>query len=124
MKGTAVLILDDQDRLLVLKRSESSHWMPGKWGLPGGKVESGETTEGAVARETLEETGLFIGDLVHILDHSNKMVDIFYARDYEGKVKLDFEHDDFEWVSREDIDYYDTTPDLLEKFDWVLENER
>ena len=58
MKGSAVLILDDRGRALILKRSMKSRWMPGKWGLPGGKVERGENSLGAVIRETKEETDL------------------------------------------------------------------
>ncbi len=126
MKGSAVLILDDKDRLLILKRSMNSYWMPGKWGLPGGKVESAENSSGAAVRETKEETdlNLELSDMVYLKELSNKVVDIFYASNYTGEVRLDFEHDDYEWVTREDIDYYDTTPDLAEAFDWILENER
>ena len=120
------MILDNHDRLLILKRSMKSHWMPGKWGLPGGKVERGENAKGAAIRETKEETdlNLKVPDVIHIVKHSNKTVDFFYAKNYTGEVRIDFEHDDFEWIARDEIDRYDTVPDLTEKFDWVLENER
>ena len=126
MKGSAVLILDEQDRLLLLKRSMKSRWMPGKWGPPGGRVERGENSKGAAIRETKEETDLDlkIPDVIHIAKYSNKMVDFFYAKSYTGQVSIDFEHDDFEWVARADINQYDTVPDLVEKFDWILKNER
>ena len=125
MKGSAVLILDEQDRLLLLKRSMKYRWMPGKWGLPGGKIERGENALGAVIRETKEETDLDlkIPDVKHIAKYSNKIVDFFYSKSYTGEVRIDFEHDDFEWVTKTDIDYYDTVPDLTEKFDWILNNE-
>jgi len=50
MVGAAALIFDDADRLLLLRRTDN-----GSWGLPGGAMELGET---------LEETGLVIGDMV------------------------------------------------------------
>ena len=126
MKGSAVLILDDKDRALILKRSMKSRWMPGKWGLPGGKVEKSENSLGAVIRETKEETDLDLEpvDMKRLEEFSNKVVDMFYASAYTGEVRIDFEHDDFEWITRADIESYDTTPNLVEVFDWILKNER
>jgi len=49
--GAAILILDMQDRLLMMKRSDS-----GCWGLPGGATEPGEVVEDAAKRETLDRS--------------------------------------------------------------------
>lgn len=124
MKGSAVAILDDNSSMLLLMRSGKSRWMPKKWGLPGGKIEAGETAEEAVIRETKEETSLDIQNLTYLKDLSNKAVDLFYASSYDGNVQIDFEHDDYEWVSRADVEQYDTTPGIVEIFDWILKNER
>ena len=99
MKGSAVAILDDDSNMLLLLRSGKSRWMPKKWGLPGGKVESGEEPVEAAIRETKEEANLNIRNLTRLEDFSNKWVDLFYATDYDGDVQIDFEHDDYEWVS-------------------------
>src|SRR5512143_1278875 len=58
MVGATVLVFDRQNRLLLLKRADNQCWGP-----PGGAVEPGEVVEEAARRETLEETGLEIGDL-------------------------------------------------------------
>ena len=42
-------------RYLYLLRNDSRH--PGSWGLPGGKIESGETLMQAMTRECTEELG-------------------------------------------------------------------
>ena len=44
-------------RYLYLLRNDTKH--PGAWGLPGGKVESGETLLGGMERECIEELGSF-----------------------------------------------------------------
>jgi ADP-ribose pyrophosphatase YjhB (NUDIX family) len=46
-------IFDEQGRLLLIKRADN-----GKWALPGGALEVGETPVQGVLREALEETGL------------------------------------------------------------------
>ena len=43
-------------RLLLIRRGHAPH--AGRWSLPGGRVEAGETPEQAVEREVREETGL------------------------------------------------------------------
>ena len=58
MVGATVLVLDSQNRLLMMKRFES-----GNWGVPGGAMEPGETTEETAKRELLEETNLKAGDM-------------------------------------------------------------
>jgi 8-oxo-dGTP diphosphatase len=49
------IILKDKQILLIKRKNEP---FKGKWALPGGFVEYGEKTEGAVIREVSEETGL------------------------------------------------------------------
>jgi ADP-ribose pyrophosphatase YjhB (NUDIX family) len=55
LPGTHVYLLDDSDRLLLMRRTDT-----GGWGLPGGFMELGKTLEETARRETLEETGLAI----------------------------------------------------------------
>ncbi|MET0404999.1 MAG: NUDIX domain-containing protein [Cystobacter sp.] len=56
--GVGAFILDPEGRLLLVERRR----MPeaGHWGLPGGKVDFGETLEAAVVREISEELGVEI----------------------------------------------------------------
>lgn len=58
MVGAAACVFDSQGRILLLRRVDN-----GGWGLPGGALEPGETTEGTARRETHEETGLKIAEL-------------------------------------------------------------
>ncbi|WP_042369543.1 NUDIX domain-containing protein [Streptacidiphilus neutrinimicus] len=48
-----VIVVDDQERLLMIRRSDN-----GNWAVPGGAVDLGESVPEAAVRETLEETGV------------------------------------------------------------------
>jgi ADP-ribose pyrophosphatase YjhB (NUDIX family) len=45
-------------RLLLIKRGHAPS--AGRWSLPGGRIEPGESEQDALAREFLEETGLVV----------------------------------------------------------------
>jgi 8-oxo-dGTP diphosphatase len=62
--GASVYVEDDSGRLLLLRDAES-----GRWTLPGGKLEPGESLEDCARRELREETGLEAASLepLHLL---------------------------------------------------------
>jgi 8-oxo-dGTP diphosphatase len=53
----AAALIDGEGRVLLQQRAPHRS-MPGLWEFPGGKVESGETPEAALARELEEELGV------------------------------------------------------------------
>jgi len=53
------VIINDADEICISLRHTDAH-QGGLWEFPGGKVESGETVEQALAREIREELGLEI----------------------------------------------------------------
>jgi 8-oxo-dGTP diphosphatase len=113
-----VVIHNDKGHCLLLKRSLSSKGNPGKWDLPGGKIDAGENLEQGLLREVAEETGLKIS-LQHILgaaesESPTKRVAylIFEGSVESGQVRLSGEHDDFAWVDRQSL----TRVDIAEQF--------
>ena len=50
------IITDRAGRLLLIKRGHDPE--AGRWSVPGGRIEPGETDQEAVIREVREETGL------------------------------------------------------------------
>ncbi|MBU4225245.1 MAG: NUDIX hydrolase [Chloroflexi bacterium] len=112
MVGAATLIVDEQDRLLLLKRSDS-----GCWGPPGGAVEPGENVETAARREVREETGLEVGgvslfgvfsgpELFYRYPNGDEVYNVtivYLARGSHGKINLNGEHTDWRWFAAADI---------------------
>lgn len=105
-----VVIRNAEGECLLLKRSMISKNNPGKWDLPGGKVDAGENLEDGLLREVIEETGLTIS-LQRVLgaaeseSQTNRVAYlILEGLVQSGRVRLSSEHDDFTWVSREDLE--------------------
>ncbi len=127
MVGAAVLILDEQNRLLLLKRSDS-----GCWGPPGGAVELGEEVESAARREVREETGLELGtcslfgvfsgpELFYVYPNGDKVYNvsiIYLACDWRGEIILNDEHTAWGWFAPADIpeDLSPPIQPVIEKF--------
>ena len=65
--GVGAVIVHEGNILLVKRRYEP---LAGRWSLPGGTVEVGETLEEALAREMREETGLevTVGPVIEVFD--------------------------------------------------------
>ncbi|MGZ8385409.1 MAG: NUDIX domain-containing protein [Nitrospira sp.] len=59
--GVGVVVRGQEETILLEKRRDC-----GWWGLPGGKVEPGESLIDAAAREVLEETGLTV-EVTHLI---------------------------------------------------------
>jgi 8-oxo-dGTP diphosphatase len=76
------LVHDDDGRLLVVQRGHDPG--KGRWSVPGGRVEPGETDAVAVEREVLEETGLHVtvGILVGTVIRDGLGGDLYDIRDY------------------------------------------
>lgn len=53
LTGGDAAVIDDEGRILLIQRSDN-----GKWAMPGGAMEVGETPAEGVQREALEETGI------------------------------------------------------------------
>ncbi len=113
-----VLLADQDGKILILKRSTDSKTNPGKWELPGGKVNQDESFDHALVREVYEETNLKIS-LEHVIGAAEQNLHIIRAvhiimsgKIDEGELTLSSEHEGYAWVLIE------TLPDY-ELADWL-----
>jgi 8-oxo-dGTP pyrophosphatase MutT (NUDIX family) len=63
--GTRVLARDDAGRLLLIRRRDD-----GRWALPAGAMDLGESISACAARELREETGLIADSLTLVAMHT------------------------------------------------------
>lgn len=73
----AAVVMDDRQRVLLVRRSEKERFLPRVWGVPCGKLEPGESPEDGALRELKEETGL-LGEVVRKVGESS------FVSDYRG----------------------------------------
>lgn len=97
--GAVAVIVDEYGRLLL----EERRFPQGAWGLAGGLMELGESTEDVAKREVLEETGLIVNDLklINVYSGPNHFVKAengdeyfvvttgYYAETYTGELTVD-----------------------------------
>jgi 8-oxo-dGTP diphosphatase len=111
------LIFDQNGSILILRRSERSRSNPGKWELPGGKPNPGESFEESFRREVCEETGFEI-DIHHSAGTADQEVSgyhvvhvILTASIRSGGLTLSDEHAEYRWIK---------IPELsgLDRADW------
>ncbi len=124
---TAIIV--KRGKYLIIQRSKNKKRFPGRWSVPGGRLESSDYTslpkdtkdywynvlEKALGREVKEETGIEIDNIQYLTslatvhsDGSPSLVISCLADYVKGKIKLQKEEtDDFAWVSLKEAQKYD-----------------
>ncbi|BDT97719.1 MULTISPECIES: NUDIX hydrolase [Nocardia] len=80
--AVSALVQDDEGRILLIRRTDN-----GKYSIPGGGLEAGETVAQAVVREVREETGIdvMVTELIGIFSDPDHVI----AYD-DGEVRQEF----------------------------------
>ncbi len=120
------VILDDQDRCLVLRRSSRNRNFAGCWEWPGGKLAPGEDFISGLRREVREESGLEIeftglaGATEHEMPTVRVVLLCLMARPAGGELRLSHEHDDQGWARLDDLAHWN----FLEPLKPILQSLR
>lgn len=123
--GVGAVIICDGKILLEKRKGEPGR---GKWTVPGGLVELGESAEQTVMREVKEETNLEVEqpkliDVVNnvTLDEDGRIKYHFLIVDYfvklkGGKLKAADDAAELKWVKFSEVENYDLTKSFREFF--------
>ena len=104
------VILDGDRNILLTRRALDTH-QGGLWEFPGGKVEEGESTREALARELREELGIEIGRTSALLevhhDYGDKVVllDVQMVWEFRGEARPR-EGQPMAWVAPQALSQY------------------
>ena len=98
------VLVNDEDKVLILKSSDKNEKHAGEWDLPGGHIHEGEDDIEGLKREVKEETGLDIASPEMVLDDGRKKY--YKTREYSGTIEISDEHTEYEWVTIEELDSY------------------
>ncbi|MGY0492016.1 (deoxy)nucleoside triphosphate pyrophosphohydrolase [Streptomyces sp. WG-D5] len=108
----AAALYDAQERLLAARRSAPPE-LAGRWELPGGKVEPGESQERALVRELREELGVEAEPLARVPGEwplkPGYVLRVWRCRLSRGTPRPLEDHDELRWL----------TPDEVWSVDWL-----
>ena len=117
-KVGAGIIFTDGKQILLLKRAESGDNF-GKWSVPGGKVEKGETFIDGARRESEEECGHSSGQQFGYYDDVDGRFHFhtyFFAVEKTFEIKLSSEHSEGKWIDLDDVEKYNLHPKFKENW--------
>ncbi|MAF35372.1 hypothetical protein CMO91_06030 [Candidatus Woesearchaeota archaeon] len=128
------------DKFLITKRSDDEKIFPGKWCVPGGKVQQQDfihtkkdtedhwfaVLERVLAKEIKEETSLEIKNIGYVSNLAlirpngfSTIIISLYADHAGGEVVLSDEAVDHAWVSLEEAKQYDLIDNIYEQLEVV-----
>jgi 8-oxo-dGTP pyrophosphatase MutT (NUDIX family) len=98
--ATKAIIKNDEEKYLVLYKSETEEISPNEIDIPGGRIEFGEGVEEMGINIEIEKPSRvwgFIKDDLHLVGIT------FLAKYIDGEIKLSGEHTKYEWVNKDKI---------------------
>ncbi|MFA6888381.1 MAG: NUDIX domain-containing protein [Candidatus Woesearchaeota archaeon] len=116
-------IIEQDNKILLIKRSAKYKHLEAAWDIPGGRTEFGEDPIDGLRREIKEETNLELDEIKQILDASTvfkneekHIVRITYLCTVkETNVQLSHEHTDMQWVPKEELKNIEFKDKILKK---------
>ncbi len=126
MRSTKIVtsFIRDNEKLLILKRSDKVKSMKGLWAGISGIIEKNEDPLKRAKIEIFEEVGI-TEDVITLVRSAEKMkIDSPQYENHEWEIfpflfetknptiKLNWENSEFKWINVEELEKYETVPSL------------
>jgi 8-oxo-dGTP diphosphatase len=118
LRCAGAVIVDDDGRIFIQRRSKERRLFPDTWDIVGGHVEPGESVMDALHREVREETGWSvsvvlaeIGEYAYTGDDGLDRIETDYLVRVDGDLsrpRLEAgKHTEFRWIGRDEVSVLD-----------------
>jgi len=126
MRSTKIVtsFIRDNDKLLILKRSNQVKSMKGLWAGVSGIIENDEEPLKRAKIEIFEEVGITEDKITLVKTTEEMRINSPQYKNHEWEifpflfesdnptVKLNWENSDFKWINVEELENYETVPSL------------
>jgi len=105
----AIVIKNENNDILFIKRSMNKKTLPGAWSFPSGTVEEGEHVHNTTVREAMEELGIDVGveDILAVRELPEFSVKLIFVlcniKSGEPIINQSNEIDKIEWMKFSDF---------------------
>ena len=117
-------VVNDRDEILLIQRGYGKN--KGKWSLPGGNQDRGESLRRTAIRETREETGVSMGSVRLYYKGGNHRVEVWRGKRKGGHLKIQkSECLDAKWFQKDMLPADENLafgPDKIALKNWASEN--
>lgn len=126
---TNALVVNDKNQILLSQRSFEEEHEPGKWTIPGGKIENDDEhkelfniVEETLKKEVVEEVGVEISDKIMMVANNTferstgqmVLALVFLVKYVSGEPKPLEDTLNVQWVSQEELDNFEFPPNVKE----------
>jgi len=107
------IIVNEKGQILILKRSDNQ-FQAGRWCLPGGKVDFGESAEEALIKEVAEETALNVTSHRFLFYQDNlpdetvpmHFISLYFECEVSGNLQINDESDEARWIGHAELSQF------------------
>lgn len=113
--AAVIKALDENRKPIIFATQRGYGDFKGGWEFPGGKIETGETPQEALAREIMEELDIEIKvcELIDTIEYDyptfHLSMDCFWAEIISGNLVLK-EHEAAKWLTKDELNSVDWLP--------------